>query len=132
MLITNARVATLGEKPRLIDNGAILISDTKLIEIGSSQQLCAAFPNEEIVDAQGQLALPASLCGHTHFYGAFARGWAFPGPPPQRFSEILERLWWRLDKALTAEDIRYSALICLADAIRHGTTTLIDHQSNCN
>ena len=132
MLITNARVATLGEKPRLINNGAILISDTKLIEIGSSQQLCAAFPNEEIVDAQGQLALPASLCGHTHFYGAFARGWAFPGPPPQRFSEILERLWWRLDKALTAEDIRYSALICLADAIRHGTTTLIDHHASPN
>ena len=132
MLITNARVATLGEKPRLINNGAILISDTKLIEIGSSQQLCAAFPNEEIVDAQGQLALPASLCGHTHFYGAFARGWAFPGPPPQRFSEILERLWWRLDKALTAEDIRDSALICLADAIRHGTTTLIDHHASPN
>ncbi|MFP4393903.1 MAG: amidohydrolase family protein, partial [Anaerolineales bacterium] len=46
--------------------------------------------------------------------------------------EILERLWWRLDKQLTPEDVRYSARICLADAIRHGTTTLIDHHASPN
>jgi putative selenium metabolism protein SsnA len=41
-------------------------------------------------------------------------------------------LWWRLDKALTLEDVRYSALVCLVDAIRHGTTTLIDHHASPN
>ena len=76
--------------------------------------------------------MPAALCGHTHFYGAFARGWAYPGPPAASFTEILERLWWRLDKALTLEDVRYSALVCLVDAIRHGTTTLIDHHASPN
>jgi putative selenium metabolism protein SsnA len=42
----------------------------------------------------------------------------------------LERLWWRLDKALSLEDTRYSALVCLVDAIRNGTTTLIDHHAS--
>jgi putative selenium metabolism protein SsnA len=132
MLITHARVATLGDAPRLIEDGAILIRDRHLSAIGTTAELTAAHPDEECLDAGGQLALPAPLCGHTHFYGAFARGWAYPGPAATRFGEVLERLWWRLDNHLTLEDVRYSALVCLIDAIRHGTTTLIDHHASPN
>jgi putative selenium metabolism protein SsnA len=132
MLITHAQVATLGENPRLITDGAVLIKGTNIADIGSTPELSIAYPHEERMDAEGQVALPATLCGHTHFYGAFARGWAFPGSAPRKFPEILERIWWRLDKALTPADIRYSALVCLADAIRHGTTTLIDHHASPN
>jgi putative selenium metabolism protein SsnA len=57
---------------------------------------------------------------------------AVPGEPARNFTQILERLWWRLDKALTEEDVRYSALVCLVDAVRHGTTTLIDHHASPN
>ena len=130
MLITNARVATLGKEPRLVEDGALLIEGGKIVEVDTTAALLARYPEAERLDARGQLALPAPLCGHTHFYGAFARGWAYPGPAPTRFGEILERLWWRLDKLLTPEDVRYSALVCLADAIRHGTTTLIDHHAS--
>ncbi|NIV38543.1 MAG: amidohydrolase family protein, partial [Anaerolineae bacterium] len=55
---------------------------------------------------------------------------AIPGEPPRDFPEILEKLWWRLDRALLAEDVKYSALVCLVDAIKHGTTTLIDHHAS--
>ncbi len=132
MLITHARVATLGEDPQIIEDGAILIRGSQIAAVGPTLALTTMYSDEERLDANGQLALPAALCGHTHFYGAFARGWAYPGPPPARFSGILDRLWWRLDKALTLEDVRYSALVCLADAIRHGTTTLIDHHASPN
>ncbi|HQE92249.1 MAG TPA: putative aminohydrolase SsnA [Anaerolineae bacterium] len=132
MLITHARVATLGDNPQVLDDGALLIRAGKIAALGTTTALVTQYPDEEQLDAAGQLALPALLCGHTHFYGAWARGWAYPGPPAARFGEILERLWWRLDKGLTPEDIRYSALVCLADAIRHGTTTLIDHHASPN
>jgi len=52
--------------------------------------------------------MPGLICAHTHFYGAFARGMALPGEPAANFPEILEKLWWRLDKALWPEDVRYS------------------------
>ena len=132
MLITHANVATLGDDPQLMDDGAILIRDGRIAAVDTTMALATQYPEEERLDADGQVALPASLCGHTHFYGAFARGWGYPGPPAARFSEILERLWWRLDKQLTPEDVRYSARVCLADAIRHGTTTLIDHHASPN
>jgi putative selenium metabolism protein SsnA len=76
--------------------------------------------------------MPGNICAHTHFYGAFARGMAIPGAAPKDFPEILDKLWWPLDKALQPKDVYYSALVCLIDAVRHGTTTLIDHHASPN
>jgi len=132
MLITHARIATLGPEPQLIEDGALLIRGETIAEVGTTMELTTRHPREERWDAEGQLVMPAAICGHTHFYGAFARGMAIPGEPPSNFPQILERLWWRLDKVLTLEDVRYSALVCLVDAIRHGTTTLIDHHASPN
>jgi len=86
----------------------------------------------ERLDGRGQLLMPGNICAHTHFYGAFARGLAIPGRAPRDFPEILRKLWWPLDKALTPNDVRASAEVCLVDAIRHGTTTLIDHHTSPN
>jgi len=76
--------------------------------------------------------MPGNICAHTHFYGAFARGMAIPGEPPGNFLDILKKLWWTLDKSLTMEAVKYSALVCQIDAVRHGTTTLIDHHASPN
>jgi len=132
MLITHATLATLGSAPRLIEDGALLMEGGRIKELGKTAELEERFPGVEPWDAGGQLVLPGSICGHTHFYGAFSRGMAIPGAPPEDFPQILQQLWWRLDKALTPEDVRYSALVCLVDAVRHGTTTLIDHHASPN
>ncbi len=130
MLITNSTIITFGKENQVIHDGAILIAGEHIADLGQTAELAAKYPNEEILDAQGKLAMPGLICAHTHFYGAFARGMAIPSEAPQNFPEILEKLWWRLDKALYGRDIRYSALVCLVDAIRHGTTTLIDHHAS--
>ena len=132
MLITHARLATLGSEPRIIDDGAMLVAGDRIAAMGTTAELTRRFPDADRLDAEGQLVLPAAICAHTHFYGAFSRGMGIPGEPPESFPQILERLWWRLDKALTIEDVRYSALVCLVDAIRHGTTTLMDHHASPN
>lgn len=130
LLVTNGRVCTFGETPRLIENGAVLITGDAIAAVGDSQALAAAYPDADELDAQGMLVMPGMICAHTHFYGAFARGMYIPGPPMADFREILERLWWPLDRALNAEGVRYSALTPLVDAIRYGTTTLIDHHAS--
>jgi cytosine/adenosine deaminase-related metal-dependent hydrolase len=132
LLITHGQVFTLGQKNELISDGAIYIEGDTIAEIGSTRDLAARHARAEQLDAMGKIVLPGSICGHTHFYGAFARGMAAPGTPATNFLEILEKLWWKLDRALLWEDVRYSALVCLIDAIRHGTTTLIDHHASPN
>jgi putative selenium metabolism protein SsnA len=132
MLVTNALLATFGEDHRLIEDAAIFIQDDCIAEIGDTAAMTNKHRDAEILDAGGQLVMPGNICAHTHFYGAFARGMAIPGEAPRAFPEILGRLWWPLDKALRDLDVKYSALVGLADAIRHGTTALIDHHASPN
>jgi putative selenium metabolism protein SsnA len=132
MLITNGTVLTMGDDPRVIPGGALYLEEDTIVEVGSSADLTAKHRHEEILDARGKLIMPGLICGHTHFYGAFARGMAIPGKPAENFIQILQKLWWKVDRALTLEDCQYSTLVALADAIRHGTTTLIDHHASPN
>jgi putative selenium metabolism protein SsnA len=130
MLITNGRVVTLGDRNQIIESGAVRVKGSLITDVGEAEELGGRYPDEERVDAGGRLIMPGNICAHTHFYGAFARGMGIPGEAPRDFPEILEKLWWRLDRALLELDVKYSALVCLVDAIKHGTTTLIDHHAS--
>ena len=130
LLITNGRLVTWDEPNEIVENGALLLRDGRIAGQGDSATLVKQYPEVETLDARGQLVMPGNICAHTHFYGAFARGMNIPGPPPKDFPDILERLWWRLDRALLDVDVKYSALVSLVDAIKHGTTTLIDHHAS--
>lgn len=130
MIITNGKIVTWEQPNRILEDHAIRIEGSKIVEIGSQAALIQKYPQEERLDAHSQYVLPGNICAHTHFYGAFARGLGIPGRPAKDFPEILEKLWWSLDRALTLEDVRYSALVCLVDAVKHGTTTLIDHHAS--
>ncbi len=130
MLITHGTLVTLGLSPQVINDGAIRVQGDIITDIGPTAELERRYPAAEKLDARGRIVLPGNICAHTHFYGAFARGLSIPGEPARNFVEILQKLWWRLDRALDEEGVRLSALVCLADAIRHGTTTLIDHHAS--
>lgn len=130
MLITNGVLVTWEQSNRILENHALRIQDGLIADIGLEKELKLRYPDEETLDAGGKYVMPGNICAHTHFYGAYSRGLAIPGKPAQNFPEILNKLWWPLDKSLTLKDVRYSALLCLADAIKHGTTTLVDHHAS--
>ncbi len=132
MLITNARIITWQEPNQILESSAIYVEGDRIKQIGSGKELLERYPQEEVIDAGGQYVMPGNICAHTHFYGAYARGMAIPGPAPKDFPEILEKLWWPLDKSLTLQDVRASAEVMLVDAIKHGTTTLFDHHASPN
>ncbi|MDY7040769.1 MAG: putative aminohydrolase SsnA [Chloroflexota bacterium] len=132
MLITHGTLVTMNRHNEIIFDGALRIEGERIAEVGKTADLRRAHPDEKELDAEGRLVMPGLICAHTHFYGAFARGMAIPGEAPVNFPQILERLWWQLDKALDLEGSRYSALVCLVDAVRHGMTTLVDHHASPN
>ena len=132
MIIINANIITWGKPNQILENQAIVISDGVINRIIPTTEISVLFPEEEILDAHGQYVMPGNICAHTHFYGAFSRGMAIPGSSPANFLDILQKLWWPLDKVLDEKAIRFSALVCLIDAIKHGTTTLIDHHASPN
>lgn len=132
MLVTNGKIITWEKENQILESQAIFIEGETIAEIGPQAELIAKYPDAGQLDAKGQYVMPGNICAHTHFYGAYARGMGIPGAPPKDFPEILNRLWWPLDMALDEESVRYSALVMLVDAIKHGTTTLIDHHASPN
>jgi putative selenium metabolism protein SsnA len=83
-------------------------------------------------DCSQTLLLPGNVCAHHHMYSALARGMPYRLEPPQNFLQILQRVWWRLDRALNQTAVRCSALVAGLDALRAGTTTVIDHHASPN
>ena len=126
----NGIVVTLGQNNQVIWNGSVVVEGEKIVGVGKSTELQAQFPDAEVIDCSGQIVLPGFICAHHHFYSTMARGMAIPGEPASNFVEILERLWWKVDRALLDEDITLSAQIPLIECIRNGTTTVIDHHAS--
>lgn len=125
MLLTNCP-----DSP-LVSNGAVVVEAELISQVGDSAKLRAAYPGHEFIDAGGALVMPGLVNVHHHFYSAFARGMITRSPKASvNFMEILENLWWKLDKALTLEDVRLSAAVSLVDSLKCGVTTVIDHHAS--
>ncbi|MDP2209895.1 MAG: putative aminohydrolase SsnA [Bacteroidota bacterium] len=107
----------------------VRISDEKIIETGKSLKQKSG---EEIIDCSGKFIMPGLVNSHTHLYSALARGMSGPKKPPSNFLEILQKIWWKLDEALDEESVYYSGLVGAIEAIKYGTTTLIDHHASPN
>ena len=77
--------------------------------------------------------LPGFVNAHTHLYSALAPyGMPAPAVAPENFVQILERIWWKLDRALDEVALRASARLYAAESLLYGTTTLIDHHESPN
>lgn len=126
----NGIVVTLGEKNRVLWNATVVTEGERVAAVGGSAEMKRRFPNADPVDCSGKIILPGFICTHHHFYSTMARGMGIPGEPASNFVEILERLWWKVDRALDDEDITLSAQMPLIDCIRNGTTTVIDHHAS--
>ncbi|MBI5497104.1 MAG: amidohydrolase family protein [Deltaproteobacteria bacterium] len=83
------------------------------------------------LDCRGTTVEPAQVNAHTHLYSGLAPlGMPAPKAPPENFLQILERVWWRLDRALDEDTLRASARYYVAHALLAGTTTLVDHHES--
>jgi cytosine/adenosine deaminase-related metal-dependent hydrolase len=97
-----------------------------------AHDLADVAPNDTSDDERMTAVTPGLVNAHHHLYSTLARGMPAPPKTPTTFSEILEQVWWRLDRALDLEMIRWSALLGAVEALERGTTGIIDHHSSPN
>jgi len=87
-------------------------------------------PAASSIDCTGCLVIPGNVCAHHHLYSSLARGMPYRLEPPETFVQILQRVWWRLDRALDPSSIHWSAWSGGSDALLAGTTTIVDHHAS--
>ncbi len=129
ILLGNGAVVTGGADPLIIHGGGVAWRGDRIVAVGPEAALAEEYPESGYLDARGGLILPGLVNLHHHFYSALARGLA-PRTPMRNFPEILDRLWWRLDRALDPDSVRLSALLSAADCVRWGCTTVFDHHAS--
>ena len=127
IFIENGIIITLGEECRVLTDHAVLIEDGMITRVASRNEIKSN--DATTIDATGKVILPGFINAHMHFYSTLVRGLG-KAKPSGNFREVLENLWWRLDKKLSLEDTYYSALLMAISAIRAGTTTIIDHHAS--
>jgi len=121
MILTGATVVTSLDPVRIVREDIHVVDGRIAASGGGSRRECS-----------GCLVVPGNVCAHTHLYSALARGMPYALEPPTNFTQILQRIWWRLDRALDEETIRASALVGGMEALLSGTTTLVDHHASPN
>ena len=129
-LIGNGRLFTRDENRPYIEDGGVVTQGDRIVAVGTSAELKEKYPQAELVDARGQLIMPAFINAHTHIYSGLARGLSINGYDPTNFYEILDGMWWKLDRELTLEDTRASAYATYLECIRNGVTTVFDHHAS--
>lgn len=131
MIIGNGRLVTQDNVNPYIENGAVAVEGEMIVDVGTTSMLCSKYPEAEFVDANERIIMPGLINTHTHIYSSFARGMSLEQPHPNRnFLEILKNMWWRMDKALTLEDTKYSAYATGLESLKYGVTTIFDHHAS--
>ncbi len=118
-----------GDRP-LIQDGGVLLEGGKILEVDRYDQLKEAYPQAEVLDAKGQVIMPALVDTHEHIYSALARGLSIKGYDPKGFLDILDGMWWTIDRHLTLEQTWHSAMATYVDHIKNGVTTVFDHHAS--
>ena len=134
LILKGGTIVTLGEDCKVIEDGGLAIDGETIVAVGKGSDILAKYAGREgltVRDLGGRLVMPGFLNAHMHLYSSFARGMSIAGPAPKTFTEILERLWWSMDKDLaTEEELYYSALIGAIESLKSGTTAIIDHHAS--
>lgn len=125
----NGRVITQDKNNPYLEDGAVVVQDDKIIDVGEFKDLSRKYSDAEFINAKGRVIMPGLINTHMHIYSSFARGMKVTGPT-RNFDEILENLWWKVDKNLTLEGTKYSAYATYIDCIKNGVTTVIDHHAS--
>ncbi|MFV0505074.1 MAG: putative aminohydrolase SsnA [Lachnospirales bacterium] len=132
-VIGNGRLITRNNTAKLIENGAVAVEGNKIVDYGKTEEIKSKYPSYEYIDVKGKLIMPGLINTHMHIYSAFARGMNIENSPVNKdFNDILKNLWWKVDKVLNMEDVKYSAYTTYIDCIKSGVTTVFDHHASQN
>ena len=130
LVIGNGKLFTRNDEMPFVENGAVAIEGTKIAAVGETEAIKKQDGDAEFIDAKGGVIMPAFINTHEHIYSAMARGLSIKGYNPKGFLDILDGQWWTIDRHLTLEQTKYSAVETLISCIRNGVTTVFDHHAS--
>ena len=124
-IIHDTTVVTVDDAGRIEHDAAIVVEHGRIVVIGPSAALLTRYPDAERIDARGRVVFPGFANTHTHLPRVLARGIFEDLSPPHAppFTGGLSPL--PLPR-LTPDEERVMALLGALEAIRSGTTLVLE------
>jgi 5-methylthioadenosine/S-adenosylhomocysteine deaminase len=124
LIIAGACVVTMDEHRRVLPDGAVAIKDDRIAAIGGREDILGRFAGLRTIDAVGKYLYPGFISTHTHLFQSLLKGLGRDKPLFAWLDSSVRRAMRNFD----AENIHYAALVGLIEAVRSGTTTILDYQ----
>ncbi len=128
ILIRNITIMETQPPFTVTENADVVITGSVIEKAGKGAG--AGVEAEKVIDGSGRILIPGNVCAHHHYYSGLSRGMLISAGPQTDFIQVLKEWWWRLDRALDEESVYYSSLICSMEAVRQGTTGIVDHHAS--
>jgi len=124
ILIKNAKsIVTCDANDKVYYDSDILIEGPKIVRIAKAIPEMA----EETIDASGKFVYPGLVNTHHHFFQTFIRNLTAIDYSNMSVLDWIEEIY-EIFKYVDADVIYYSSLVAMADLLKHGSTTVFDHQ----
>ena len=124
-LIRNAVIVTVDPQRRILWDGAILVRDDRIADLGPSAELNAKYPApDRVVDAGGKVIFPGFIDNHTHLFQTLLKGIG----DDMELSDWLSHMMFPAAVYLEAEDTYHAAMLGLSEALHSGVTTTLDYK----
>lgn len=124
-ILSNATLVTGDQVRTVLYDAALAVRDSTIAALGPTEEIRAQFPGAEVVDCRGKAVFPGLVNCHTHLLATADRGILedFGFPTTLRFPESTRSM-------LSTEERQVIATLGVLEAIRSGTTTLLEIADN--
>jgi 5-methylthioadenosine/S-adenosylhomocysteine deaminase len=127
-LIHDTTIVTADDAGSILYGAALAVRDGRIAAMGPSAGLAAKFPDAERVDGRGRAVLPGFANTHTHLSRVLARG-IYEDLSPSHTPPFTGGLAPLPLPALSADDERVMVLLGALEAIRSGTTFVLEESA---
>lgn len=132
LLIKNGILVTMDRQRRILEGHTVAVENGRIAAIEKTEEQQRQHTTAQVLDASAAIVMPGLVCSHSHLYGMLLRGATLKINPPTDFTQILQRVWWPVDEALTVNDAYASALVACVEFAKSGVTTFADTYSGPN
>jgi 5-methylthioadenosine/S-adenosylhomocysteine deaminase len=116
-------VLPVDEGLAVIKNGAIAIKDTKILKVGTSQEIFQKYTATKILNGKGKVVFPGFINTHTHAAMVFFRGIADDLPLKEWLEE---HIWPAENQWLSPEFVSDAVELACLEMLKGGITTYND------
>lgn len=131
-ILANATVITMDAQRRVILDGAVAVMGDTIVAVGKTDAVIAQYPALTRHDYRHHIVSPGLIDTHVHQSQAFFRGVGERNRQPDGFHRWLYGLTLPFEGAMTPEDGKASASLCILEMLKSGTTSFLECMTSEN